>query len=114
MTIGEVAHQLPISHISAYETIHNRLPFHKVCARWIPKQLTELHKQKRLDVFKRVLDRCGAEGDNFLERIITGDETWIHHYKPESECQSVEKKHLHLPVRRKLKTHQTAGKLIVF
>jgi hypothetical protein len=25
---------------------------------------------------------CGAEGDHFLERIIMGDETWIHHYEP--------------------------------
>ncbi|UYV62364.1 hypothetical protein LAZ67_2000291 [Cordylochernes scorpioides] len=26
-----------------YKIIHNRLGFHKVCARWIPKQLTQLH-----------------------------------------------------------------------
>jgi len=32
VTIDEVAHQLPISHGTAYETINNRLAFHKVCA----------------------------------------------------------------------------------
>ncbi|PNF22874.1 hypothetical protein B7P43_G14964, partial [Cryptotermes secundus] len=42
VTIDEVANRLQISHGSAYEIIHNRLGFHKVCARWVPKQLTVL------------------------------------------------------------------------
>jgi hypothetical protein len=33
LTIDEVANRLQISHGSAYEIIHNRLGFHKVCAR---------------------------------------------------------------------------------
>ncbi|PNF23181.1 hypothetical protein B7P43_G02737 [Cryptotermes secundus] len=45
VTIDEVANHLQISHGSAYEIIHNRLGFHKVCARWVPKELTVLHKQ---------------------------------------------------------------------
>lgn len=53
VTIDEVAHCLQISHGSAYEIIHNRLSFHKVCARWVPKQLTELHKQTRLDICQK-------------------------------------------------------------
>jgi hypothetical protein len=44
-----------------------------------------LHKEKHLDICKRLLDCCGAEGDYFLERIVTGDETWTHHYEPESK-----------------------------
>jgi hypothetical protein len=32
VTVDEVAHQLQIIHGSAYEIIHNRLAFHKVCA----------------------------------------------------------------------------------
>jgi hypothetical protein len=46
---------------------------------------TELNKEKRLDICKRLLDHCGAEGDHFLERIVMGDETWIHHYKPQTK-----------------------------
>ena len=29
----------------------------------------------------------------FLKRIVTGDETWIHHYDPESKQQSMQWKH---------------------
>ena len=39
VTIDEVAHVLQNSHGSAYEMMHNKLGFHKACARWIPKQL---------------------------------------------------------------------------
>jgi hypothetical protein len=42
---GGVTNHLQISHGSAYENIHSRLGFHKVRARWVPKQLTALHKQ---------------------------------------------------------------------
>ena len=62
MTIDEVAHVLQISRGSAYELMHNKLAFHKVCARWVPKQLTEVHKQMRIDICQKHLDRyaCGC------------------------------------------------------
>ena len=36
VTIDGVAHVLQISHSSAYKMMHNKLGFHKVCARWVP------------------------------------------------------------------------------
>ena len=36
-TADEVAHVLQISHCSAYEMMHNKLGFYKVCGRWVPK-----------------------------------------------------------------------------
>ena len=113
VAIGEVAHQLRNSHGSAYEIIRNRLAFHKVSARRVPEQLKELHEENHLDICKRFLDSYGVEGDHFLERIVTEDETWIHYYKPESKCQSMECKHPHSPAKRKFKTHPTVGKLIL-
>lgn len=113
VTVDDVAHRLQISHGSAYEIIHNRLGFHKVCARWVPKQLTQLHKQTRLDICKQHLDRYVNERDNFFDRIITGDETWIHHYEPESKRQSMEWKHPNSPSKKKFKTQPSVGKLML-
>ena len=39
------------------------------------------------------LDRYDKEGDAFMDRFITGDETWVHHYEPEYKRQSMEWKH---------------------
>ena len=35
---------------SAYSLIHDSLNFSKVCARWVPKELTEERKRKCLHV----------------------------------------------------------------
>ena len=74
VTVDEVAHQLQINRGSAYESIHNKNDFHIVCVWSVPRQLTELHKEKHLDICKRLLDFHVAEGDHFLEIIVTGDD----------------------------------------
>jgi len=50
ITVEEVARRLNVSVGSAYSLIHDSLKFSKVCARWVPKELTEEHKRKSLDV----------------------------------------------------------------
>ena len=112
VTINEVAHVLQISHGSAYEMMHNKLGFHKVCTKCVPKQLTEEDKQTRVDVCQRHLDRYGNERDIFLDRIITGYETCVHHYEPESKRQRMEWKHPQSPCKKKLRTQPSAGKLM--
>jgi len=112
LTTDKVAHQPQIFHGSAYEIIHNRLAFHKVCAWWFPKQLTELHKEKCLDICKWLLDRYGAEGDHFLEWIIKGDETWIHRIEPESTPEyGMETSSFAHQIKRNM--HPTSGKLML-
>ena len=50
ITVEEVAGRLNVSVGSAYSLIHDSLKFSKVCSRWVPKELTEKRKRKRLDV----------------------------------------------------------------
>jgi len=53
-----------------------------------PKATHRTAQRERLDICKWLLDSYGAAGDRFLERIVMGDETWIHCFEPESKCQS--------------------------
>ena len=66
------------------------LEYCKVCARWIPRMLMQEHKEHRMQVCQDLLNQYEAEGDSFLDRIITGDEKWCHHYELESKRQSME------------------------
>ncbi|KAI6658737.1 Histone-lysine N-methyltransferase SETMAR-like [Oopsacas minuta] len=59
----------------------------KVTARWVPKLLSKEQKRERVRVSKELLSRYKAEED-FLDRIVTGDETWFHYFEPESKTQS--------------------------
>jgi hypothetical protein len=49
----------------------------------------------------------------FLERIATADENWVHHYKPESKAQSVAWKCLTSPVSKKFKRQPSASKIML-
>ena len=42
----------------------------------------------RSDLSLALLTRIEANESNFFERVITGDETWIYQYDPESKVQS--------------------------
>ena len=52
-------------------------------------------------------------GEAFLSRIVIGDETWTHHYEPETKRQSMEWHHPQSPRKKKFKTTPSAGKLVI-
>ena len=56
------------------------LEYRKACARWVPRMFTHEHKEHRMQECPDLLNQNEAEGDGFLDRIITGDETCCHHY----------------------------------
>jgi hypothetical protein len=57
ITIRDNAPTLHISEGSAHSMVHDILGFHKVCTRWVPKELTEeyKHNHNRVDISSRLL-----------------------------------------------------------
>ncbi|KAJ9584970.1 hypothetical protein L9F63_020686, partial [Diploptera punctata] len=49
------------------------------------------------------LTRYTAQGHDFLEGIVTGDESWAYHYTPETKQASMEWKQAGSPVKKKFK-----------
>jgi hypothetical protein len=49
----------------------------------------------------------------FLERIFTADETWLHHYEPESKAQSMAWKRPTSPVAKQFRSQLSAGKIML-
>jgi len=84
----------------------------KVCARWVPRLLTEDHEGQRKAITSELLQRYRHKGDNFLLRIVTGDESWFHHFEPEMKRQSMEWRHLHSPSKKKAKTVPSAARVM--
>src|SRR5436190_21474745 len=57
----------------------------KLSARWVPRLLTLEHKRNRMTTSKHCLDMFKRNPKEFLRRFVTVDETWIHHYTPETK-----------------------------
>jgi histone-lysine N-methyltransferase SETMAR len=59
------------------------------------------------------LQRYSEGGERFLDLIVTGDETWILNFTPESKQQSMVWKHPGLPSKKKFRRTPSVGKLMV-
>jgi len=97
ITVTDTAHESYSSYGSAYSIIHEALGYHKICARWVPKQLTDGHKRACMETCIQFLQKYPGVKEAFLKLIVTGDETWVHHYKRASKCQLMEWKHTSSP-----------------
>ena len=89
------------------------LGFRKVCARWVLCMLSDEMKAERVHFSWELLECFEKEGEDFLKKIITGDETWVHHYDPENKRQSMEYRHKESPLPKKFKTQASAGKVML-
>lgn len=113
VTLNDIAECLKISHGSAHHIVHDVLQFHKVTARWVPRLLTPELKERRVDACEELLRRFEREGDGFLARIVTGDETWVHFHQPETKRESKEWRHSTSPKPKKCRTEPSAGKVML-
>jgi len=56
--------------------------------------LDQKMKDCRCELSSENLKLMQLDWNLFLKRFVTGDETWIHHYDPESKQQSMQWKQL--------------------
>jgi len=91
VTIRELPHIIPeVSKTTSHESVTEKLWYRKLWALWVPKMLTGDHKTKRMDSALKFLTRYAQEGDEFLDSIVIGDETWGFHHTPETKQQSLQ------------------------
>ncbi|MCP3666190.1 MAG: hypothetical protein GY696_27435, partial [Gammaproteobacteria bacterium] len=88
-TIDAVAEELGISHGSAHSVVHDKLGMRWFCARWVPRLLEpeqKLERVRQCSVLRFLLEDYG---EDFWNRIVTTDETWLPYYNPETKAQSM-------------------------
>ncbi|UYV74133.1 hypothetical protein LAZ67_11002212 [Cordylochernes scorpioides] len=88
------------------------LNFRKVCARWVPRFLLKNHKQQRMEAARAFLEMHQRDGDQLFSRIVTGDESWVHHSTPETKRQSMVWKKPEESPPKKAKVTISAGKVM--
>ncbi|UYV77404.1 hypothetical protein LAZ67_15000883 [Cordylochernes scorpioides] len=117
VTIDEIMIRLPpgieIGRSSIGTIMSDVLNFRKVCARWVPRLLSENHKQQRMEAARAFLEMHRRDGDQLFSRIVTGDESWVHHSTPETKRQSMVWKKPEESAPKKAKITISAGKVMV-
>lgn len=89
LTVRLIADNLNLNHTTVHQVLTNELGMKKISAKFVPKNLTPEQKDNRKEVCSNLLERIETDPD-FLTNVITGDESWIFEYDPETKRQSQE------------------------
>jgi len=92
ITIRELADEVGVSIGSVHTILTADLGLRSVSAKFVPKLLTMEQEQLRLEIAQDMLD-CVESDSNFLNTVVTGDESWVYGYDPETKAQSSQWKH---------------------
>ncbi|CAF4483037.1 unnamed protein product, partial [Didymodactylos carnosus] len=87
ISIDYIADILDISCGSVDTILKQHLRLSKVSSRWVPHELTQEQRQRRVTICAENLEKLES-GVWRLCDIITGDETWVYHRRIESKQQS--------------------------
>ena len=113
--VSDIASAVGVSVGTCHQVLTQTLEMRKTTAKFVPRLLTDDQMKHRVDICKKLLKRSRCE-NAFKEKIITGDETWIYCYDPETKQQSAQWKSPGSP--RPKKARQVKSKiksmLIVF
>ncbi|GBM71716.1 hypothetical protein AVEN_83477-1 [Araneus ventricosus] len=89
----DIIDELSLSKGTVHIIVHQHLQYSKVCTEWVPKHLIIDNQEQRMSFSLQHLIRY-EEDLAFLRRIVAGDESWWHHYTPESKKTSMQWKHI--------------------
>ncbi|UYV64642.1 hypothetical protein LAZ67_3001448 [Cordylochernes scorpioides] len=110
MTVRQIEETLGIPKTTVDRIMREHLGLRKLSARWVPKPLTPDQKALRRKLSSDNLVLFEANPEEFINRFVTMDETWAHHFTPESKKQSMQWRHSGSPPPKKAKTVPSAGK----
>ena len=93
LTVRSLAEQVNMDRETVRKIITEDLDMRKVCANVVPKEITQEQKQRKVTICQDFLERQ----DDILGRVITGDETWVYEYDPETKRQRAQWKTANSP-----------------
>ena len=88
LTVKDTAICTGISEGSVQTILKTRLDLRKVFVRWIPHLLTEEQKTQRLKCARELLKIYKGCNSQVISNLLTGDETWVHMFKPQRRADN--------------------------
>ena len=88
ITVRELASCIDLFVGNVHRIIHNQLGMRRNAARRIPRSLNKDQKQARVSAAQYFLQTFQSERQQFLDRIVTVDETWVSTFDPKTKQSS--------------------------
>jgi len=89
LTVRMISNVLNLNCQTVHEILTFELGMQKICAKLVPKILTNEQKENRRNVCLDLLERIKND-KKFFKHVITSDETWIFEYDPDTKRQGSE------------------------
>ena len=99
LSVRMIAETLSVGKDTIHQILTQDLNKRKKCSRIVPKILSLEEKANRKACCEDEL-ALYRQDETFIERIITGDETWVFGYEPETKRQSLEWRSPGSPVKK--------------
>jgi len=109
LTVRSIIEQVNINSETVRKIVTEDLDMRKACAKMVPKELTEEQKGRRVTICQDLLERQ----DDILGHVITGDETWVYQYDPETKRQSAQWKNANSPQPKKFRRSKSRAKTML-
>ena len=77
-TVRQIAEDTEIPKTTVHRILKDYLKLRLVNLKWVPRVLSEEQKHERVRLAQKLLTSI-REDPSFLDRVVTGDETWIHY-----------------------------------
>ena len=84
LRVQEIVAEVGVSTGSVHSILTEDLNLQRVSAKFVPKLLTEQQKELWKEISEDMLDFANHDPE-FIKTIITGDETWVYGYDPETK-----------------------------
>ena len=88
ISVRRVAYELALPTSTVYEIMSDYLGMKKVSTRWVSNLLKPIQRANRVDCCQELLKESEVNPDNYLDRIVTGDETCLYFYGPFSQQEA--------------------------
>ncbi len=89
-SVREVAAETGIPKTTVQRVLQKDLRLRHVSSKFVPRILTQEQKDFRVQICQQHLDRFNQEGIGFLQRIVTGDESSLPTFSPETKMKSAQ------------------------
>jgi len=89
LSVSMIAEETVLDRNAVHRILTDHLHIRKICTKLVPKNLSVEQKANRLEICQDLQGRLEIE-PNFLDKVITGDESWVFDHDPETKRQSSE------------------------